>query len=221
MALASLEEAFGGLEAGQPMAHPRWYEPEQQGLRLAELHRPAGQLTLTIGWVGPAADHGDQPALELLDYALTGGRSSLLVDALVHRDEVLLDVSTSLLPLQQASLFLLEATPAEGVSAEDALAAIEEQLATLRAEPLDPVRIARARRQLELQLYHDLESVEERADMLGSWQLTHGDPAQLFARPEHWAAADGEALQGAASRWLAPEARNVVVLYPTEEGGAE
>ena len=220
-ALADLEQAFGGLDAGEPMAHPRWNEPEQQGLRYAELHRPAGNISISMGYVGPAAAEAELLPLELLDFVMSGGRSSLLIDELVHEQGVLLDVSTTLLPLEQASLFLIDAVPAEGVSAQEALDAVEAQLMLLREQPLDEARLARARRQLELGLYHDLETVEERADMLGSWELFHGGTSALFHRPAQWAALDAEALRASAERWLVPERRSVVVLFPTSEEGGE
>ena len=133
-----------------------------------------------------------------------------------------LDVGTALIPLEQASLFLIDAVPADGVSPQEALAAIESQLELLRSEPLGDERLARARRQLELGLYHDLETVEERADMLGSWELFQGGAAALMARPESWAQLDGEQVRASAAQWLTPERRNVVVLFPTEnDGGVE
>jgi zinc protease len=208
--LALLEDRFGGLEAGEPMVHPRWNEPEQ--------HRPAGQVSFSIGYVGPAASDPDLPPLELLDYALSGGRSSLLVDELIHRDEVLLEIGTTLIPLEQASLFLIDATPAPGVEVEAALEAIEAVIENLRRIPLEPGRVERARRQLELSLYQDLESVEERADLFGSWELFYGGYERLLERPERWSAAEPEQLRQAAERWLDPHRRNIVVLFPTDEG---
>jgi zinc protease len=221
-ALADLEQSFGGLEAGESVVHPRWNEPEQEGLRYAELHRPAGNISISVGYVGPAGDRPELLPLELLDFALSGGRSSMLIDELVHRQGVLLDVSTSLLPLEEASLFLIDAVPADGVSAQEALDAIEAQVASLREQPLDEARLARARRQLELGLYHDLETVEARADMLGSWELFQGGTAALFDRPAQWATLSAEDLRASAERWLTPERRSVVVLFPVdEEGGVE
>jgi zinc protease len=219
--MPALEQSFGGLEPGQAVVHPRWNEPEQQGLRQAELHRPAGQTSISIGYVGPAAVHPDQPALELLDYALSGGRSSFLVDRLVHKEAVFTDATSALIPLEQASLFLVDASLAEGVELPQALAAIEELFTELRGEPVEEARLARARRQLELDLYHQLETVEERADMLGSWHLFYGGIEAMVDRPAAWAEQDGEALRAAAERWLRPERRNLVVLYPSVEGGEE
>ncbi len=219
--IEALEARFGVLDPGEPVVHPHWNEPEQQGLRYAELHRPAGQPSISIGFVGPGAMDPDLLPLELLDYVLSGGRSSLLIDELVYRDEVLLDVGTTLIPLEQASLFLVDATPAPGVEVEAALEALEAVMENVRRIPLEPGRIDRARRQLELSLYQDLESVEERADLFGSWELFFGGSDALLQRPAAWAEADPEQLRAAAERWLSPERRNIVVLFPGDEGGEE
>ena len=220
-ALQALEAKFGGLDAGAPKIHPRYNEPEQLGLRYAELHRPAGQPSITVGYVGPAADDPGLLPLELLDYVLSGGRSSLLIDELVHRDQVLLDVSTTLLPLEEASLFLVSATPVDGVSVDQALEAIEAVLDKLRRLPLEPSLLERARRQLELSLYQDLETVEERADLFGTWELFYGGSGVLLERPQAWAALEPEQLRQSAERWLAPEHRSVVVVFPSEEGPSQ
>ncbi len=216
-----LEARFGVLEAGEAMVHPRYNEPEQEGMRYAELHRPAGSPSISMGYVGPAAADPALLPLELLDYVMSGGRSSMLIDELVHRDEVLVDVGTTLIPLEEASLFLVDATPAEGVEVDAALEAIEAVMETLRRVPVEPDRIERARRQLELSLYQDLESVEERADLLGSWELFNGGAELLLQRPEAWAALEPEQLRASAERWLAPERRSIVVVFPTEDGGEE
>jgi len=221
LATEGLQEAFGALEPGQVRTPPAWNEPQQAGLRRADLHRPAGQISLVVGYVGPASMHADQATLELVDHMLSSGRSSLLVDRLVHRDALLADVSTSLIPLDQASLFLVQASLAEAVEVDRALAAIESVVAGLATAPPAPERLERARRQAEMMLYEDLERVEDRADLLGSWELYFGGVARLAERPAAWSAITGEQIQRAVSAWLGPRRRNVVVLFPevAEQGG--
>jgi len=212
----ALEASFGGLEPGQFLQAPRWVEPEQQGMRYAELRRPAGQVSLVVGYVGPAAGHEDLPALELLDHALSSGRASLLTDQLVYRQALLTDVYTALLPLEQASMFLVGASLADGVAPEQALQAIDQLMAGLGAQPLEPQRLERALRQSELALYRELETVEGRADALGTAELQLGGAQNLLQRPERWRQLTPQDLQGVAQRWLASQRRNVVVLLPLE-----
>ncbi len=217
LVLEKLEAEFGELEAGVAKEHPPWNEPEQYGLRQAELHRPAGQVSVVVGWVGPGGIDPQLEALELLDHALSTGRSSLLVDSLVYEQELFTDVSISFLPLDQASMFLVYGTPAEGVDVGEALDALDAVVGQTRAGPLEDSRIERARRQAELFLYDELETIEGRADALGTWELFHGGTERLLSRPQRWASLTAVDIQQAAARWLAPERRSVVVLYPLEE----
>jgi predicted Zn-dependent peptidase len=216
-ALPALEAALGGLEAGAAVQHPRWNEPPQAGERRAVLWRAVPQPSFVVGYLGPAAADPDQPALELLDHVLSGGRSSVLVDALVYRREVLAEVSTTLLPMQAASLLLVEGTPADGVDPHTALAAVEEVLAQVRAVPLPAAALARARRAAERSLVEELEGVEGSADLLGTWELQAGGWERLTERPARWAEVSPEALRAVAARWLLPQHQNVVLVLPKED----
>ncbi len=223
--LGRLEAKFGKLEPGVAKEHPPWNEPEQPGLRYAELHRPAGQISIVVGWVGPGGTDPQLAALELVDHALSTGRSSLLVDTLVYEQGLFTDLSISFLPLDQASMFLIYGNPAEDVEVDDALAALDAVVAQARETPLPEARLARARRQAELFLYDEIETVEGRADALGTWELHHGGTEGLATQPDRWAALTAEEIRAAAARWLHPDRRNVVVLFPVEdeaeEGGEE
>ncbi|MFH1465939.1 MAG: pitrilysin family protein [Pseudomonadota bacterium] len=214
--LPALEAAFGALPAGEAVSHPRWNEQPQEGERRAVLRREVGQPSFVIGYLGPPAADLDQPALELLDQALSGGRAGVLVDALVYHREVLSDVSSFLIPLEAASLFMVEGTPAEGVGVEQALAALEEALARVRAEPLSEKALARARRAAQLSLVRELEGVEGSADLLATWELQAGGWERLAERPARWAEVSPEVLRGVAARWLPPDHRSVVLVMPLE-----
>jgi predicted Zn-dependent peptidase len=213
-ALAALEDAFGSLEPGLAVVHPRWNEQPQRGERRAVLRRAVPQPSFVVGYLGPPAAHPDQPALELLDQVLSGGRASVLVDALVYRRAVLAEVSTFALPLQAASLILIEGTPADGVAPDAALAALEEEIARIRTRPLPGAALERARRAAELSLVQEMEGVEGSADLLGTWELQAGGWERLTERPARWAEVDPEALRAVAARWLVPEHRNVVLVMP-------
>jgi predicted Zn-dependent peptidase len=161
------------------------------------------------------------PALELLDEVLSGGRASVLVDELVHRQEVLAEVETMLLPMDQASLFLIRGRPADGIEPAAALTALEATLARVRMEPQPEPRIARARKAAQLSLVQQVEGVEGSADLLATWELWFGGWERLGERPARWAEVGPGELRVAAERWLAPERRNTVVVLPVDEPAAE
>lgn len=216
-----LDKAFGTLPTGRPMSPPAWVEPAQEGLRYVELHRVASQTHLRVGYRGPSARDADMAGMELLDHILTNGRASLLVDRLVYQEGLFDELSSSLEPLEQSSMFFIDGILAEGVDPTQAADAIEALIDELRASPPSPDRVERARRQAEMMLYARMETVEGKVDLLGSWEIL-GPSAQAIAeRPATWTQLSAEELRSVAARWLAPESRTLVVLQPLPESDPE
>lgn len=214
-----LERRFGGLAPGEQVSPPPYVDVDPSGLRYAELVRPAGQARFLVGWWGPGASASDTPALELLQHLLADGRASLLVDRLVYQDGVLVDLTASFVSLQGASVFVIDATLAEGTTPLEAEEALGRVLGEVRNRAPEAERLDRARRQAEMELYGALSTVEGKADLLGSTQILEGDWQSVARRPDAWAQVTPEQVRVAASRWLAPERRTVVALYPEDPAG--
>jgi zinc protease len=137
-----------------------------QGTRRTHLLREAPTTTVFLSWRAPGvASTVDFAALELIDHALTAGKSGRVNQALVLTDDpVASDLSASLTPLRHPYAWLWRVDLVPHRSAEEAVAVIEAALARIASEGLSADARARA-----LALI--------RADMVGA-NLSHKDLAE-------------------------------------------
>ncbi len=144
-----------------PLPVERW-----EGTRRTHLVREAPATTVFLSWRAPGvASTVDFAALELIDHALTAGKSGRVNQALVLTDDpVATDVSAALTPLRYPYAWLWRVDLAPGKTAASAVAAIESALGDIAASglPDDARRRALAR---------------IRADMVGA-NLSHKDLAE-------------------------------------------
>lgn len=154
-------------------------EPRQRGERRVEVAFDAASQ-LRIGWhVGSVFDD-DAPALTMLSYLLTGGRTGRLYRRLVLEDRLATFVSASPAPgSRYPRLFVIQATPRAPHTAAAVEQAIYQELGELAAEPPDHSELERVRRQLEAADIRRLRSnlglafqLAESASLFGNWRTT-------------------------------------------------
>jgi predicted Zn-dependent peptidase len=170
---------FGAIPPGDLPPPVLATEPQQRGERRVEVAFDAAPQ-LRIGWhVGSVFDD-DAPALTMLSYLLTGGRTGRLYRRLVLEDRLATFVSASPAPgSRYPRLFVIQATPRAPHAASEVEHAVYEELAQIAAEPPDPTELDRVRRQLEAADIRRLRSnlglafqLAESASLFGDWQTT-------------------------------------------------
>ncbi len=111
-----VERHYGHLKPATPDRTPRPVEPEQLQQKRLELTLPIAADRVLIGFKIPGYTDPDIPALLVLDAALTAGQTGRLQRALCDAGFVA-DVSASVIPLRQPSLFEFSFTVRPGISA--------------------------------------------------------------------------------------------------------
>src|SRR5699024_7421623 len=92
-------------------------------------YRVVENARVTVAFKGPASDHPDHPAVQLLCMLLAGNNSSVLYDRLVRGDGVAISAWSDSFALQKDGLVLAGATFAPDASIYDVLRILGEELA--------------------------------------------------------------------------------------------
>ena len=226
-ALQAVERHFGGIPAGTMPPALRVTEPEQWGERRVTVRRPAPTAQLLMAWRVPAASHPDIPALLVLDAVLSGGkpvafggsgmgRSARLYRALVAPGLCTAAVSSMSLTLDPF-LFTISATLTPLVEPRHVEQLVDDVVRRIREDPVSEEELARAKRQLAVQLAAANESAQSRAALLGSLAVVcpERSPEQLWREIE---AVTSDDLLRVANTYLRPERRTVGWLEPSPEG---
>lgn len=226
IALESIRRAFGGIPSGPTPPAVRAREPQQEGERRIVLRRPGGATPyLHVAYHVPAASHPDLPALLVADGLLSGfksivpfdqvggGRSSRLYRALVETG-LASDVSSSLIPSTDPTLFRVTATVRTGAD----IGAVEEraleEVARLIREPAGAAELTKVRKQAKAQMVFTRDGVFRIAMGFGAFAVVDAPDAfeSLLSRIDRVTADDVMRVAGAyfternrTAGWYLPE----------------
>lgn len=226
-AVEAAERAFGSVPAGEPPARVPIREPRQEGERRVVVERPGSAAYLQVAYRAPAFADADFVALLIADAVVAGGKginlwsggfgrsartTAPLYDAMVD-SELVVSVSSALLPTEQPYLYEVSATLRDGVdhrAAEDALfATLAHQVAT----PPTVDELRKAKNQVLAAMAFESEKITEIAHQLGYF-ATIADLEALAAVPAQVEAATADDVQRVAAKYFTADNRTVGWFVP-------
>lgn len=119
-----VEKWFGDILAGTPVCKEYPRELPQTAARIQIVERPVPSDVLMKGWHMCDRMHPDYYACDLLSDMFGTGQSSYLYQHFVTEKKLFTDISASIMGTTDEGLFLISGRPVEGVSIEDADAAL-------------------------------------------------------------------------------------------------
>ncbi len=212
--LSRLAKAYGRLRASVLPERPAPKASRQRTERRATLRWPTPAEKLLIGWHSPAQAERDQAVAEVLHDLLLGGRSARLRRRLVDELELATRLRGHVGGLQHAGLFDLWIGMREGVSADRALAVVDEEIQRLREEPVPTRELEKIKARSELFTISAVETMGEKAYQIGFGETVVGDPAHVFARLEELRGVTAADVQRLAARMLRRGRRSIVHVVP-------
>ncbi|MEE8581244.1 MAG: pitrilysin family protein [Myxococcota bacterium] len=215
--IEQVRDAFADAEGGR-VERTRSSEPTQRELRDVILRRTFERTRLDLAWPSSRFRSPDATHLDLLSFLLGECESSRLVQRLRERDGVVDRIDSGCYTPLDPGLFSVS-IELDAPRVRDAVAAVVREVERLRAEPVRPDELERARANFLATEHFERESVSGLARKLGSFQVLGGDwrgEQQYF---EQIRGATPDDLWRVAREYLAPEQLTVGVLLP--EGEAE
>lgn len=146
---ALAEKWFGDIPPGDVPEKNYPKELPQKNLRIKTVERNVPSDVLMKGWLMCNRMHPDYYACDLLSDMFGTGQSSYLYQKLVNEQKLFTDISASVMGTTDEGLFLISGRPVEGVSIEDADAALCSYLYGFKPDN---------------NFSHDLEKVQNRAE---------------------------------------------------------
>ncbi|WP_406947654.1 M16 family metallopeptidase [Psychrobacter fozii] len=222
--LAQAKRYFGELT---PSALPKRPTVSQKGFRgyqKVDSEQAVQVPVLLMGYNVPslvtAGENNEKQAyaLSLAQDVLDGGLSARLESRLIREQGLLTTVGTSYDLLDRGDgLFLIQATPREGVSLEQAQQAIMTEIEKLKTDPIAADEISRAKTNTVTGLVYAQDSMEGQARMIGSLQSIGLDDrllAELPAKLDGISIAD---IQTASKKYLAKDNLTVMHVIPPKD----
>ena len=220
-----IEKHFGGIPKRRRPVRPDFGEPPLASERRAvttDAHAPIPAVAIGYRVPDPVAQLDEHLAGVLLSEILAEGDASRLQRRLVHRDRVVTDVSAYLgefgdpFDERDPTAFTITAHYPNPESLERILAAVDEELARVAADGLEPGELDRVRTRTVSVLFREMDAVLSRALEFAKFELIFGRAELISELPDRLTAVTGADVQEAAAA-LSPERRAVVELIA---GGA-
>lgn len=229
-ALSQVERYFGDLQ-------PRTMLPERpsvdqrgfRGYKEVDSEQAVQVPVLLMGYNVPslstvAEDQQQQAyALSLAQDVLDGGLSARLESRLIREQGILTTVGTAYNLLDRGDgLFLIQATPREGVSLTQAQQAIMAEISKLATDPIDADEISRAKTNTVTGLIYAQDSMQGQAQMIGSLQTIGLDDRLLASLPAKLDSVSVADIQAVSKTYLVPDNLTVMhIVPPAAQGDAK
>jgi predicted Zn-dependent peptidase len=172
---------------------------------------------LMIGWHVPAATSPDYYALSLLSAILSEGKSSRLYRSVVDQKQLATQVEASMPASLDPYLFTVFATANAGVTADRLERALLDEIDALIKEGVTEKELQKVKNQQRVRLYRQLETINGKADNLGSYEVFFGDYQKLFGAPERFEQVSAEDVRRVAAQYFTKTNRTVGVLQAKVE----
>lgn len=182
------------------------------------LRQEGSTALLQVVYPLPSVNHPDVPALSVMDYILTGGRSSRLYQALVESGKAS-SISGSPANLMEGGWYELSATAAPGQEVAKIDTSLAGAIADLRDRGVTEEELKRAKTQLLAAVILQNRDITSGATQLGYDQITAGDyryTDRFLAAVQKVSAQD---VQRVAQTYLADALRTVGYFEPTKVAG--
>jgi predicted Zn-dependent peptidase len=203
---------FEPIAAHAPPREVHTEEPLQQGEKRFMVQKDVSSPNVMIGWHVPEAMSPDYYALSLLSAVLSEGRSSRLYRSLVDQKQLATQLEVSMPASLDPYLFTIFATCNSGVPADRLEKAILDEVDKIGREGVTAKELQKVKNQQRVRLYRQLETINGKADHLGTYEVFFRDYNKLFAAPELFERVNAEDIQRVAKQYFTRANRTVGVL---------
>jgi zinc protease len=216
------EQYFADIPAVKFKAIKKRVEVPQLGVRRAIVKQKAKAPYLLMGYKVPVLnatkDVQDVYALEVLSGILSSGGSSRLASNLIRGKQIAASVSAGYdMNARLPTLFMFDGVPAEGKTAKELEAAINEQISQLKKAPVEAKELARIKAQVVASSVYKKDSNFYQAMQLGMLETVGIGWQKEAEYVKNVKAVTAKQLQSVAKKYLVEDHLTVVHMLPQSD----
>lgn len=166
----SVKKYFGNIKNTSEIPKIHTIEPKQQDKRFVEIKKENQEVELyALAYKIPNFEHKDQIALSLLSYILSGGKSSILVENLVNKENLAQSIYAYNMDLKDEGLFLFMAIGNENIKAEQMESSILKQIENIKNGKINNKDLDKAKINVKASFIYGLQNSSQVASLYGSY----------------------------------------------------
>ena len=193
-------------------------EPEPAAPKNVTYYAPNVPLpAAVVAWPTVKYADADRPALTVLDGVLSTGESSRLYRSLVYDKQIAAQIGSTPDFAQQAGNLSALAIMAQGHTAEEGAAALNEEIAKLRDAPVTAEELAEAKNEIVANTLRSRETVDDRATALGFSLINTGSAAAADEEVAQIQAVTAADIQRVARKYLTPQRQSTITFLAADD----
>lgn len=219
--LEHIERYFGEIPAGDPIPpHGLGMQPPTESRR--DVLRDKVELPrVYLAFQVPGFGSREWYAADFLASILTDGKTSLLYEDLVYQRRIAQDVSCFVLPTETAASFVLMATGVAGGDPRGLEDALREHLRAVAGSPPQAEQVERARSRLLTLAFHQLQTLDRRADLLSHFTTFFNAPERATEETMMYQSLEAEELTSLVRTYCREDREVVLTVVPEKSTDAE
>jgi predicted Zn-dependent peptidase len=192
-------------------------EPEQMGEKRLWVHKAVSSPNILIAYHIPETRSADYYALELLDKILSEGRSSRLYHTLVDEKQLAVEITTTLPQAFDPNLYYIYGICSETADETALENAIYEAIEKIVRDGVTENELQKVKNRVLVNFYRQMETIDGKANTIGTYELFFGDYKKLFAAPTEYNKVMAEDIKRVAEKYFKKSNRTVGILKNLEE----
>ncbi len=216
-----IQKYYGSLPSS--VIKPRTYptEPKQGGERSREITRAVQTPTVGMAFKTSKAGDDDTYVLDLIANILGSDQSSRLYKRMVYRSQIVLNVSASSWTPQEPGFFQITAGLRSGMTPDNILKVIENELWILRTKGVGEAELKKAKNQIMMDYVSSLKTIHGKAHALALNETLFGDYQMFFRDLDKYDVVTVDQVQTIAKKYLNPNQKSIVKVVPSVGGENE
>ncbi|MGX2982480.1 M16 family metallopeptidase [Helicobacter sp. 23-1045] len=204
---------FGNIKnTREILPQTRAKEAPQDDKRFVEIRRENQEVELyTLAFKIPNFEHKDQIALSLLSYILSNGKSAILAQNMITKEQIAQSVYCYNMELKDDGLFIFMAAGNEGVKAESLQDSLLKQLESIKKGAITAQDIDKAKINVKADFIYGLENSSSVASLYGSY-FARGNIKPLLEYEENFDKITAKDLVAVANRYFKIENSTTLFL---------
>jgi predicted Zn-dependent peptidase len=215
------EKYFAPIPSGPKPRDIHTVEPEQKGEKRVFVKRDVPSPYLLFAYHVPQSNSEEYYAIDLLESILSSGRTSRFYKAIIDEKQLAIDIGTAYWNAFDPTVLWVYAIANQDVKADDLEKAILEELDKVMKEGVTENELQKVKNQKLMNFYHTMETINGKANTIGTYELFFGDFKKLFSAPEDYNKVTREEIQQVAQKYFTQDNRTVGILDSTESGEEE
>jgi predicted Zn-dependent peptidase len=212
------EKYFAPIPKGPKPRDIHTVEPEQKGEKRVFVKRDVPTPNLLFAYHVPQTNSDEYYALDLLESILSSGKTSRLYKSIVDEKQLAIEIGTYMDDAFDPTVMWVYAVANQDVKADVLEKAITDEIDKVVKDGITDNELQKVKNQKLMEFYHTMETINGKANTIGTYEVFFGDYKKLFSAPDDYSKVTKEDIQQVAQKYFTKDNRTVGILQMEEEG---